>query len=99
MIVQRRLAGKPSMTPLEIIRRAQDGTLIDEDGEFVTLELFPGLSNTELQEFANHLPCRIPPSDSGVARRVEMILLHGRTGRVQRQRSNVHALTGNGRKA
>src|SRR5215216_2295300 len=61
MIVQRRLAGKPSMTPLEIIRRAQDGTLIDEDGEVVTLELFSGLSNTELQEFANHLPCRIPP--------------------------------------
>src|SRR5215207_3050058 len=61
MIVQRRLAGKPSMTPLEIIRRAQAGTLIDEDGEVVTLELFPGLSNTELQEFANHLPCRIPP--------------------------------------
>ena len=49
------------MTPLEIIRRAQAGTLIDEDGEVVTLELFPGLSNTELQEFANHLPCRIPP--------------------------------------
>jgi hypothetical protein len=48
------------MTPLEIIRRAQDSTLIDEDGEVVTLELFPGLSNTELQEFANHLPCRIP---------------------------------------
>jgi cell wall assembly regulator SMI1 len=55
------LAGKLSMTPLEIIRRAQDSTLIDEDGEVLTLELFPGLSNTELQEFANHLPCRIPP--------------------------------------
>ena len=49
------------MTPLEIIRRAQADTLIDEDGNVVTLELFPGLSNTELQEFANHLPCRIPP--------------------------------------
>src|SRR5215203_452540 len=61
MIVQRRLAGKPSMTPLEIIRRAQAGTLIDEDGEVVTLELFPGLSDTELQDFANRLPCRIPP--------------------------------------
>jgi SMI1 / KNR4 family (SUKH-1) len=49
------------MTPLEIIRRAQAGTLIDEDGNVVTLELFPGLSRTELQEFANRLPCRIPP--------------------------------------
>jgi hypothetical protein len=61
MIVQRRLAGKPVLTPLEIIRRAQTGTLLDEDGNVVTLELFPGLSNTELQDFANRLPCRIPP--------------------------------------
>jgi cell wall assembly regulator SMI1 len=58
MIVQRRL---PIMTPLEIIRRAQAGTLIDEDGNAVTLELFPGLSDTDLQDFANRLPCRIPP--------------------------------------
>ena len=49
------------MTPLQIIRRAQAGTLIDEDGNGVTVELFPGLSRTELQEFANRLPCRIPP--------------------------------------
>ena len=49
------------MTPLQIIRRAQAGTLIDEDGNGVTLELFPGLSRTELQEFANRLPCHIPP--------------------------------------
>ena len=61
MIVQRRLAGKPILTPLEIIRRAQTGTLVDEDGNVVTLELFSGLSNTELQDFANRLPCRIPP--------------------------------------
>jgi hypothetical protein len=61
MIVQRRLAGKPVLTPLEIIRRAQTGTLIDEDGNVVTLELFHGLSNTELQDFANRVPCRIPP--------------------------------------
>ena len=39
MIAQRRLAGKPIMTPLEIIRRAQADTLIDEDGNVVTLEL------------------------------------------------------------
>ena len=49
------------MTPLEIIRRAQAGTLIDEDGNVVTLELFPGLSDEELQDFANRVPCRIPP--------------------------------------
>ena len=61
MIVQRRLAKKPVMTPLEIIRRAQAGTLIDEDGNVVTLELFPGLSDEELQDFANRVPCRIPP--------------------------------------
>ena len=36
------------MTPLEIIRRAQAGTLIDEDGNVVVLELLPGLSRREL---------------------------------------------------
>ena len=49
------------MTPLEIIRRAQAGTLLDEDGNVITLELFPGRSNTDLRDFANRLPCRIPP--------------------------------------
>ena len=49
------------MTPLEIIRRAQAGTLIDKDGNVVTLELLPGLSNTEWQDFANWVPGRIPP--------------------------------------
>jgi hypothetical protein len=49
------------MTPLEIIRRAQAGTLIDEDGNVVALELLPGLSNRELQDFAEQVPCRIPP--------------------------------------
>jgi hypothetical protein len=53
MIVQRRLAEKPIMTPLEIARRAQAGV--------VKLELFPGLFNTELQDFPNQVPCRIPP--------------------------------------
>jgi hypothetical protein len=41
------------MTPLEITRRAKAGV--------VKLELFPGLSNTELQDFPNQVPCRIPP--------------------------------------
>jgi SMI1 / KNR4 family (SUKH-1) len=61
MIVQRRLAGEPFLTPLEIIRRAQAATLIDEDGDVVTLDLFPGLSRAELQDFAEQVPCRIPP--------------------------------------
>jgi hypothetical protein len=58
MIVQRR---KPIVTPLDIIRRARAGALIDEDGNVVTLELLPGLSRTELQEFAEQVPSRIPP--------------------------------------
>jgi hypothetical protein len=49
------------VTPLEIIRQAQAETLIDEDGHVVTLELLPGLSHTELQDFAGQVPCRIPP--------------------------------------
>ena len=49
------------MTPLEIICRAQAGTLIDDDGSVVTLELSPGLSRTELQDFASRLPCSTPP--------------------------------------
>jgi hypothetical protein len=49
------------MTPLEIIGRAQAGTLIDEDGNVVMLELLPGLSDRELQDFAEQVPCRIPP--------------------------------------
>ena len=49
------------MTPLENIRQAQSGTLIDEDGHDVTLELLPGLTRTELQDFVGQVPCRIPP--------------------------------------
>jgi SMI1 / KNR4 family (SUKH-1) len=73
------------MTPLEIIRRAQTGTLVDEDGNVVTLELFPGLSNTELQDFASRLPCRIPPevaellgACSGFSGTVEQVDFSGR---------------------
>src|SRR5215203_7539296 len=60
MIVQRRLAEKPIMTPLEIIRRAQASTLIDEDGHVVTLELLPGLSRAEMRDFVRRVPCRVP---------------------------------------
>jgi hypothetical protein len=56
MIAQRYVAGRSSVTPLEIIRRAQADTPIDEDGNGVTLELLPGLSHAELQEFAREVP-------------------------------------------
>jgi hypothetical protein len=48
------------MTPLEIIRQAQAGTLIDEDGQVVTLELLPGLSRAELRDFSRQVPCPVP---------------------------------------
>ena len=48
------------MTPLDIVRRAQASTLIDEDGDVVTLELLPGLSRAELGDFARRVPCRVP---------------------------------------
>lgn len=49
------------MTPLEIIRQAQADTLIDDDGQLVELELLPGLSRTELRDFARQVPRPIPP--------------------------------------
>ena len=49
------------MTPLETIRRAQASTLIDEDGAVVTLELLPRLSRLELRDFADGMPCPLPP--------------------------------------
>ena len=50
-----------AMTPLEIIRQAQADALVDEDGRAVTLELLPGLSRSELEDFARQVPCRVPP--------------------------------------
>ena len=49
------------MTPLGIIRQAQADTLIDEDGNVVKLELLPGLSRAELRDFADQMPCPLPP--------------------------------------
>jgi len=60
MISRRTSAGRVSVTPLEIIRWAQAGTLLDEDGETVALELLPGLSDAELEDFARRVPCRVP---------------------------------------
>src|ERR671913_2293699 len=73
------------VTPLEIIRQAQANTLIDEDGHVITLELLPGLSRTELQDFADQVPCRVPPeiaellrSCSGFYGTVEQVDFTGR---------------------
>lgn len=48
------------MTPLGIIRQAQASTLIDEDGNFVTLGLLPGLLLAEMRDFARRVPCPVP---------------------------------------
>jgi hypothetical protein len=48
------------VTPLGIIRRAQARTLIDEDGNIVTLDLLPGLSRAEMRDFARRVPCLVP---------------------------------------
>jgi hypothetical protein len=48
------------VTPLEVIRQAQAHTLIEEDGQVVDLELLPGLSRTELRDFARRVPCPVP---------------------------------------
>lgn len=48
------------MTPLEVIRQAQADTLIDEDGQVVTLELLSGLSQAELRDCARKVPCPVP---------------------------------------
>ena len=48
------------MSSLEIIRQAQADRLIDEDGQVVTLELLPGLSQAELHDFARQVPCPVP---------------------------------------
>jgi hypothetical protein len=60
MIIRRPPDGRPSVTPLGIIRRAQARTLIDEDGSIVTLELLPGLSRAEMRDFARRVPCPVP---------------------------------------
>ena len=60
MMIRRPPAGRPSVTPLGIIRRAQARTLIDEDGNIVTLELLPGLSRAEMRDFARRVPCVVP---------------------------------------
>jgi len=64
MILRRPPSGGISVTPLGIIRQAQARTLIDEDGNVVTLKLLPGLSRAELQDFADRMPSPLPPEIS-----------------------------------
>ena len=48
------------MTPLEVIQDAQTKELVDEDGDSVSLELNPGLTNEEITNFEDRLPCKLP---------------------------------------
>lgn len=48
------------MTPLEVIRDAQTKELVDEDGDSASLELNPGLTDEELTDFEQRLPCKLP---------------------------------------
>lgn len=48
------------MKPLELVKHAQSIKLTDEDGNEVAVRLYPGLSETEIHQFEDSLPCRIP---------------------------------------
>lgn len=48
------------MSPLEIIRDAQRRTLVDEDGEPVELQPYPGLSDEQLTTLESRIPCHLP---------------------------------------
>src|SRR5262245_17846478 len=45
------------MTVVDIVRRAGETEFTSEDGDPFRVELLPGLSETELREFASKLPC------------------------------------------
>lgn len=49
------------MTPLELVREATRKEFRSEDGDPVSLELRPGLSESELSRFESGLPCPLPP--------------------------------------
>lgn len=49
-----------SMNPVEVIKMAQLKDLVNEDGDVVELVLLPPLSEMEIDEFANSLPCKLP---------------------------------------
>ncbi len=48
-------------TPAEVIRDATTRSLSDRDGKPITLKLRPGMSDGEIESFAAHLPCPLPP--------------------------------------
>lgn len=50
------------MTAVEIIQSALARDLVDEDGERITLDLLPGLSDAEIDALATELPCAVPAS-------------------------------------
>ncbi|MEX0716547.1 MAG: SMI1/KNR4 family protein [Planctomycetaceae bacterium] len=70
------------MSLVDIVKNAQTTTLLNEDGEEITLELLPPLSADEVEEFADTLPCPLPEDvrellsycggfEGGVAERVD----------------------------
>ena len=48
------------MTPAELVRDATSRPLSDERGREIRIELRPGLSPAEIDEFAQRLPCALP---------------------------------------
>ena len=48
------------MSLVEIVENARRTPLVDEDGETVTFDLLPPLSDAEIDEFAKTLPCPLP---------------------------------------
>ena len=48
------------MSLIDIIRNAQTTKLADEDGEEIPFDLLPPLSDDEIEDFANTLPCALP---------------------------------------
>src|SRR5262245_2649139 len=50
-----------AVTPADVIREATTRSLSNERGKPITLQLRPGMSDAEIEEFARHLPCALPP--------------------------------------
>ena len=48
------------MSPADVIRNAQSMDLIDENGEEIPLSLLPALTDSEIDDFAQSLPCTLP---------------------------------------
>lgn len=48
------------MTPLQVIERARQTALSDEDGDSLELNLLPALSSEGIAKFSETLPCSLP---------------------------------------